>query len=221
MAYQEEFENWSEDTFKITNVNVTRSLGDFPRKNDVFVNKAKSVDMIKSLLEKLKEDDQHIWTQLEIRYRLARGPLHSRLVDSSTDPKDIKTEISGIQSDLQQNKNVKHPEDSPFQQILFEQNMPSKAKLSYLNTLYSLDNKSSIPHPRNTKNYTNDNKLDSRTIRNLSKTYTLEFNYSGADDDLNVKLGIFLDLCAENGITEVLSSRTTTYTFWTSTYLLP
>ncbi|KAI6246851.1 hypothetical protein HI914_04730 [Erysiphe necator] len=45
------FQGWSEDAFKVVNVNAIRALRDFLRENGVFVNKAKSLNMIKSLLQ--------------------------------------------------------------------------------------------------------------------------------------------------------------------------
>ena len=67
MAYQEDFENWSKETFEIAHINAIRCLRDFLRENGVFVNKAKSVSMIKSLIKTLDETDQHIWTPPEIQ----------------------------------------------------------------------------------------------------------------------------------------------------------
>ncbi|RKF59616.1 hypothetical protein GcC1_173045 [Golovinomyces cichoracearum] len=88
MAYQEDIENWSEETFKIAHVNAIRSLRDFLRENGVFITKAKSLNMIKSLMETLDEIDQHIWTPPEIQYQLARGPINSRLIAPPTETKD-------------------------------------------------------------------------------------------------------------------------------------
>ncbi|TQS34133.1 hypothetical protein Golomagni_05497 [Golovinomyces magnicellulatus] len=132
MAYQKDFENWSEETFKIAHVNAIRSLRDFLRENGVFVNKAKSVNMIKSLMETLDETDQHIWTPPEIQYQLARGPMNSRLIPLPTEIKDPEVETYETKPTLiYKNGDAKQiPIISPSQQIPFEQNLPSQARLS-------------------------------------------------------------------------------------------
>ncbi|RKF82942.1 hypothetical protein GcM3_019026 [Golovinomyces cichoracearum] len=122
MAYQEDFENWSEETFKIAHVNAIRSLRYFLRENGVFFNKAKSVNMIKSLMETLDETDHHIWTPLEIQYQLARVPMNSRLIAPPTEKKDPEVETYGTKPTLiYKNDDAKQiPTFSPSQKIPFK-----------------------------------------------------------------------------------------------------
>ncbi|RKF62371.1 hypothetical protein GcM3_148018 [Golovinomyces cichoracearum] len=122
IAYQEDFENWSEETFKIAHVNAVRSLRDFLRENGVFVNKAKNY-----------ETDQHIWTP-EIQYQLALGPMNSRLTATPTEIKDpeIKTYKTKPTLTYKNDDAKKIPTISPSKQIPFKQNLYSQARLSLL-----------------------------------------------------------------------------------------
>ncbi|KAI6245781.1 hypothetical protein HI914_06267 [Erysiphe necator] len=206
MAYQEDFENWSEETFKIAHVNAIRSLRDFLRENGVFVNKAKSVNMIKSLMETLGETDQHIWTPPEIQYQLARGHMNSRLIAPPTETKDPEAETYETKSTLvYKNEDAKQiPTISQSQQISFKQILPSQARSSQPYSQYAPENSSLASNPQIMKNFSNYKNSGGRAITNLRKTYTQELKYCGADDSLSLKLEMFYDLCAENGITEDL-----------------
>ncbi|KAI6251504.1 hypothetical protein HI914_00540 [Erysiphe necator] len=206
MAYQEDFENWSEKTFKIAHINAIRSLRDFLRENGVFVNKVKSVNMIKSLMETLGETDQHIWTPPEIQYQLARGHMNTRLIALPTETKDPEAETYETKSTLvYKNQDAKQiPTISQSQQIPFKQNLPSQARSSQPYSQYAPENSSLAPNPQIMKNFSNYKNSGDRAITNLRKTYTQELKYCGAGDSLSLKLEMFYDLCAENGITEDL-----------------
>ena len=160
--------------------------------------------MIKSLIETLDETDQHIWTPPEIQYQLARGPMNSRLVAPPTESKDLKVETYEKKPTLlYKDDDAKQiPTISPSQQIPFEQNLPSRTRSSQPYFQYAPENSSSTSNPQIMKKFSNYINGGGRAITNLRKAYTQELKYCGADDSLSLKLEMFYDLCAENGITE-------------------
>lgn len=157
-------------------------------------------------METLGETDQHIWTPPEIQYQLARGHMNTRLIALPTETKDPEAETYETKSTLvYKNQDAKQiPTISQSQQIPFKQNLPSQARSSQPYSQYAPENSSLAPNPQIMKNFSNYKNSGDRAITNLRKTYTQELKYCGAGDSLSLKLEMFYDLCAENGITEDL-----------------
>ncbi|KHJ34326.1 putative glycosyl [Erysiphe necator] len=154
-------------------------------------------------METLGEIDQHIWTPPEIQYQLARGHRNSRLIVLYNEM-HVNRKTKDPEAETYETKSTLVYKNIDAKQIPFKQILPSQVRSSQPYSQYAPENSSSDPNPQIMKNFSNYKNSGGRAITNLRKIYTQELKFCGADDSLSLKLEIFYDLCAENGITEDL-----------------
>ena len=77
--FQEDFGNWTEDTFKKGSNNLLRSLRDQLCQNGCFVPRSRGTGIATALFQTAQENAPHAWTNEEIAEQIATGTFNSTL----------------------------------------------------------------------------------------------------------------------------------------------
>lgn len=94
-----------------------------------------------------------------------------------------------------------NPDKSLLQSNFTQPYIPQQTGSPQPHSKFIPNNPTAASYTQQNKNLATYNWYAGRGITNLRKAYHQKLKYSGGDDSLSLKLEIFYDFCAENGIT--------------------
>lgn len=189
--YQDDFKNFTEETFKMANQKELQNLRTCLRCGGVFVaHNTKQVTIARTLVDVINEDEQHKWTDQDVKN------VASDLKNAPTISTNIK--LRGVES-LQERSRHNSTSNSP--DTTQPRTPQTEAEKSTTSTTQS---DSSQIETLNALLY---QLVDAKKIKEITRTYTQLQKYDGSNGSFEHKLTIFKDICERVDLPEAATMR--------------
>ena len=175
--FKDDFESFTEDTFKSANQTFVRKLRNQLRKYGVWVKKERQGNAAQALYQTLLEEDLAPWPEGEVQACVNKGEIFdSRRIDIILD----KEGKASTPAHLTTANALEHVNFPKAEQPEAEQPEPERPEPER-KTEQPLDQQQQQGH--------------GKELANLARLYTDDMKYSGENDNFDFKLTMFHDLC--------------------------